>query len=194
MKTSRILTFCLAALAIFAAASCQVEPTMELDGSNSFEAGASGGSQSVKVTTNFDWSANASDPWIHVSPSSGSKGTANLTITADANDTGKDRSGSVTVTCGTITKTIRVTQAANLNQKLVFKHGNSTMTVPSISGSGVKGVVQWGDGAEENYSSSLSHTYSSSGSHTVTIALAGAGSFEFASLEGVTEIDVSGFR
>ena len=55
------------------------------------------------------------------------------------------------------------------------------------------GIVKWGDGSEETYSSSLKHTYSSAGNHTVEINAAGAYGFKLASVAGVSEIDFAEF-
>ncbi len=202
MKQIRFYTLFLTAL-LSVLVSCdpvepEPEPVPEPDpslqvGSSSIDLGAEGGSQSVTLTANYDWSAKTTDSWLQVSPVSGQKGSASLTISADANNTGKARKGTVTVVCRSVNRTISVSQPANLAQSLVITHENTLFSIPVISGSGVTGKVSWGDGAEETYTTSLSHTYSSSGSHTVTIKLNGGTAFDLASIAGVKEIDVTEF-
>ena len=193
MKAIKYIIICLAALLTPVLISCAPEePTIDFSDSTTFAAPADGGSQSVSFITNYNWEASASDPWIQVSPASGKKGNASVTIKVIANDTGKARKGGVTITSQSLTKSITVNQAANLNQTLVIKHSNSTFAVPAITGS-VTGKVSWGDGSEENYSSNLKHSYSSGSSHTVTVKLNGGTGFDLSSLAGVTEIDVTEF-
>lgn len=189
MKTIRLITWSLTTLLLVLLVACQPEePSLELAGSTSFNLEPEGGSCDVGLTTNYAWEAQASDPWIHVSPASGEKGSVTITIRADANDSGKVRSGAVTVTCQSIRQTIKISQKANLAQSLVVRHDNSTFSIPVLTGSGIQGKVNWGDGAEENYASSLQHTYSSVGSHTVTLQFNGATGFELKSIAGVSEI------
>lgn len=154
---------------------------------------AEGGSKTVTLSANHDWSAKASDTWIKVEPASGSGGSISLKISAEANDTGKAREGSVTVSCNSLNVSYKVSQQPNLSQQLVIKHENPSFTVPNILGSGLLGKVLWGDGTEEAYSSSLKHTYSSSGSHTLTIKFVGGTGFELGAITGITEIDVTEF-
>ena len=189
MKTIRQITWSLTALLLVLLVACQPEePSLEVMGSTSFDLESEGGSCSVSLTTNYAWDAQASDPWIHVSPTSGEKGSATLTILADANDTGKARSGAVTVNCQTLRQTIKISQKANLAQSLLIRHDNSSFSIPVLTGSGIQGKVNWGDGAEESYASSLQHTYSSAGSHLVTLQFNGATGFELKSIAGVSEI------
>jgi len=196
---TQFLAILLAAFLLTACPNPEPEPTPQPENpslqvsASTLDVSAEGGSQTVNLTSNYEWTAKASDSWIQVSPASGGKGSASLTIKADANNTGKARKGSVLLTCHSVSKvTITVNQAANLSQSLVIKHDNPSFAIPVISGSGVTGKVNWGDGAEENYSSSLNHTYSSSGSHTVTIKLNGGTSFDL-KLTGVSEVDVTEF-
>ncbi|MBR6858756.1 MAG: alpha-amylase [Bacteroidales bacterium] len=61
----------------------------------------------VSITTEKDWTATPSNPWIHLEKTSGT-GRGTLAVTVDAN-TGEDRSGSITVK-GSKTETVSVTQ------------------------------------------------------------------------------------
>lgn len=163
------------------------------DGATTVEIPADGGSKTVSVSANHEWTAKASDSWINIEPTSGSGGSINLKISAEANTTGKAREGTVTVTCNSANLSYKVTQQPAMTQQLVIKHEGSTFRIPTITGNNLLGKVLWGDGAEETYSSSLTHDYSSSGSHTITVKLSGATSFEIASITGITEIDVTEF-
>ena len=194
MKKLYILaTVCLALFSTSVLVSCNPEEPSIISDATSFESPSNGGSQSVSMTTNYEWTAKTSDPWLTVSPASGAKGTASFTIRAEANNSGAVRKGGVTVTCSTLNKSITVTQKPNMNQALIIKHTNSSFRVPSIKGNGFSGIVNWGDGAEENYSSSLSHTYSSSGSHILTIKSVGGTAFDLESIAGISEIDMGDF-
>ena len=83
MKQIRRLITGLAVLLAPVLISCEQEdPSIDFD-TTTIEMKADGGSQSVSLTTNYDWSATASDSWLQVSPASGKKGTAVLTIRAD---------------------------------------------------------------------------------------------------------------
>ncbi|MBR5018809.1 MAG: BACON domain-containing protein [Bacteroidales bacterium] len=189
MRTIRILALCLAAFLLPFLTACEREdPSITFD-NTSLEMLAAGGSQSVSLTTNYDWTATASDPWIQVSPSSGSKGTTTLNIRVDASDKSTARKGAVNVTCRELVRGITINQLPSLSQTLVIKHTNPTFRVPSFTGSSLSGMVKWGDGLEEKYSSTLTHTYTSAGSHTVEINASGAYSFKLESIAGVTEID-----
>lgn len=77
---------------------------------SSLNFGSGSGSQNVSVTSNVSWTASDDQSWLSVSPGSGSNnGTLNVSVTANS---GSQRSGTVTVTGGGITRTVTVTQAA----------------------------------------------------------------------------------
>lgn len=67
----------------------------------------------VTLGSTGNWTASKSDSWISVSPTSGSSGQGQtLTISASRN-TGAARTGTVTVTCGNISRVITVNQATD---------------------------------------------------------------------------------
>ena len=72
-----------------------------------------GGSAKVDITTTHEWGAQASDSWIKVSPNASTSLKTTITISADANVTGAERSGSVFISAGSARQTISVTQAAS---------------------------------------------------------------------------------
>ena len=74
---------------------------------------ADGGTEEVSIMTNTSWSVSADQPWLHFSPSAGS-GSADyqlIKITADKNEAEAARQATVTVSAGSLTKLINVSQA-----------------------------------------------------------------------------------
>ena len=75
---------------------------------------AAGGSATVSFTATDSWTASVintrADNWISVSPTSGNKGNATITISALANDTPDERGATIQIKCGTATKSITLTQ------------------------------------------------------------------------------------
>ena len=73
-----------------------------------------GGTSKVTITSSAAWTAefvnDRAEDWCSIDSTSGSAGTSTLTITATANDTPDDRSASVVVKSGTLSKTINVSQ------------------------------------------------------------------------------------
>lgn len=72
---------------------------------------SSGGSTTVTVQAQDDWSASTYDNWITISPASGNSGTSAVTISAsDYTSTTANRSGSVVFECSGDSVTFTVTQ------------------------------------------------------------------------------------
>lgn len=189
MKPIRILMICLTVLLTPVLLSCdREEPSVDFSVA-SLTLKAAGGSETVSLTTNYPWTATASDPWIQVSPTSGKKGTTSLSIRVDANDKSTTRKGSVTINCHDLTRAVTITQQPDLPQQLIIKHGNASFAAPVFTGSSVTGTVKWGDGAEDTWRKGLTHTYSSAGTYMVETFTAGAISFKVESLSNVAEID-----
>lgn len=70
-----------------------------------------GGTSEVTLGATGNWTASPSASWISVSPASGGAGQGQtLTIGGQRNQGAGARSGSVTVTCGSVTRTITVNQ------------------------------------------------------------------------------------
>ena len=172
--------------------SCQQEdPELSLStGQASLK--AEGGSVSVTVSSNMNWTA-AGDPWITVNPTSGNKGTSTVNLTVGANTGSSIRKGGVTFTCSGLTRTVTITQAQPLNQRLSVTHSLSTFVVPTLNGDGLSAVVDFGEGEKQNYAAGLKWNYQSSGTHQVVIESAGSTSFSMGSIAGITAIDLSGF-
>ena len=73
-----------------------------------------GGSENISFESNKNWAAKSSDSWCIVSPTNGDASIKNTTITLSANDTYDDRSCTVTIMAGNISKTITVNQGQGL--------------------------------------------------------------------------------
>ncbi|MEL7020327.1 MAG: BACON domain-containing carbohydrate-binding protein, partial [Bacteroidota bacterium] len=69
-----------------------------------------GGTQSVAVSSNIEWTVTTSEDWLSVEVSEG-MGNAEFAVTATPNMAAGTREGTVTVTGGGITATVQVTQA-----------------------------------------------------------------------------------
>lgn len=89
-----------------------------------------GGSKSFTFTSEASWSVTTSSSWITVNPSSGSAGSATLTITVPVINSASTRSGNVYVKIGTTTMlTIPVQQGGNYITPAV-----STVNISGASG------------------------------------------------------------
>ena len=177
---------------VLALASCQKEdPEMTLS-TVQITMLAEGGSASVSVTTNYKWTATA-DPWITISPSSGDKGSTTVTVSIAANTGSSIRKGAINFVCQDLTRSVSVSQAQPLNQRLTITHNLSSFVVPTINGNGMTGRVDFGEGEKQNYAAGLKWNYSAAGTHKVVIESAGGTSFAMESVAGVSAIDMSGF-
>lgn len=97
----------------FAFAACEKvtetyeDPATQLEVTTSYVIfSADGGSKTVLVTSNTDWTCAASDSWYSVA-----QGEGELVISADANTTGANRYSTLTVSAGELSETISVAQA-----------------------------------------------------------------------------------
>ena len=82
--------------------------------SNSIQIGYAGGDAQISFITNRDWSVSSNQPWITLSPSSGSgsENSQRVTVTAEANPGDAERSAELTVRAGELSHTVSVTQPA----------------------------------------------------------------------------------
>lgn len=96
-----ILALCLPPLLT----GCKQQPFLELDRAT-IDAEAAGGTERIGVNANYPWTATASATWIKVRSDDDS-----FTLTLSANTSPDGRTGTVTVTCEDIVKTVTVGQA-----------------------------------------------------------------------------------
>ncbi|HTN69394.1 MAG TPA: BACON domain-containing carbohydrate-binding protein, partial [Dysgonamonadaceae bacterium] len=73
-----------------------------------------GGSQTISFESNMNWTAKSSENWCTVSSDRGGASTKSFTVTIAANDIFDDRSCTVTIMVGGLSKTITINQSANL--------------------------------------------------------------------------------
>lgn len=90
-------------------AACNPEPSISLS-SKSHTASSDEGTATVSVTTTYGWTASTSSSWIKVSPSSGQKGTTQVTLFISANGTFDQREGKVTFSSEGLTSEFTVIQ------------------------------------------------------------------------------------
>ena len=97
-------------------ASCQKAQELAITGPTSIELSSDGSSSVISFISNRDWTASWSEPWIKVSPSSGSASDKPVTIAVrcDANTTYDDRTAMVTIKSYDLSQTVSVNQPANL--------------------------------------------------------------------------------
>lgn len=78
----------------------------------SLEFAKGGESKNVTITSNTDWTAAASESWVTLGATSG-KGNGTLAVTAAANEKAA-RTATVTITAGSLTKTIAISQESGI--------------------------------------------------------------------------------
>ncbi|MFB0973463.1 MAG: BACON domain-containing protein, partial [Bacteroidales bacterium] len=156
------------------AASLSVAPS-------SINAGATGTTTSVTVTSNYAWTASSDNGWCAISPSSGS-GNGSFTVTVSANASTDSRTATVTVKAGTgdntATKTITVTQVGkepdvfNLSQtdfSVGYEEGTISVTVTTNLTYKVESTVSWiTESASTKSTVSKTHTFTISANSGVS--------------------------
>lgn len=70
-------------------------------------------STSLTVTSNTDWTISGAPDWLTVAPSTGSKGETSVTLRAKENKTAADREATLTLSYGTNTSEIKVSQMSD---------------------------------------------------------------------------------
>lgn len=105
----------LAMVAAVAVACDPASPEAKLDLSETtLSLEAVSGEGSFTITSNEAWTAVADAAWLEVSPASwdASESAVTVTVTAQDNETGDMRDAVITITAGTLVKTVNVAQAA----------------------------------------------------------------------------------
>lgn len=120
MKLKHLLIGLFAAAAAVACKPDEVVETPKLDVDKSaVSLAATAGEASFSVTSNQDWTASADADWVSVDPATGkaSDKAVKVAVTAEDNETTDARSATVTVKAGSLTKTVKVTQAAGQGEE-----------------------------------------------------------------------------
>ncbi len=116
----------------------------------------------IDVKSNIAWSASSSETWCTLSSSSGNSGTTQLSVTTTENTTNIARNATITITAGSLSKQLKVTQnvsvaadksgmesdALVLAKKinLGWNLGNTLeSTNATAAGSFVSGETDWGN-------------------------------------------------
>lgn len=86
-------------------------PSLAVD-TESLDFAKGGETKNVAITSNTDWTAVASETWVSLGTASG-KGNASLAVTAAANEAAA-RTATVTITAGSIVKTVAVNQESGI--------------------------------------------------------------------------------
>ena len=105
----------LAMVAVVAVACDPASPEAKLELSETtLSLDAVSGGATFTVTSNVAWTAVADAEWLNLSLASGdaSEAAATVTVTAGDNETGEMRDAVITITAGTLVKTVNVAQAA----------------------------------------------------------------------------------
>ena len=90
-------------------------------------------SQTVSITSNYNWAISENSHWIATSKTSGS-GNSTFTISCLTNSGSSSRTGTVTVTSGNVTKTITITQECpELDYKVSGITNPSSVSVDAAS-------------------------------------------------------------
>ena len=112
MKLSHIIPVCLALGFLFSGCGKHEPDSLNLL-STAVSLPSEGGFEDVSIMTNVPWSAASDQDWLRLAPSSGNASDSYQPITLSAleNTSETARQAVVTVTAGTLSKTINVTQA-----------------------------------------------------------------------------------
>jgi hypothetical protein len=143
------VALCMLAVAVAFSACKKDDPEPQVDEvtltvSADISAEAAAGTYPVTVTCNTAWTAavNTDATWCTVNPSSGKgDGTITVTVTDNADDT---RSAILTVSAGTLSKTVTVTQLGT--KPSVIATGNGTDNMPNSAGTATISItanVKW---------------------------------------------------
>ena len=94
--------------------ACTKPATIAIGGETEISVYYDGGSNTISVTSDQDWTATSSDAWVKVSPESGaaSDQPVTVTITSEPNPGQEERTATVTIAAGGTSKTVTVTQEA----------------------------------------------------------------------------------
>lgn len=165
-----------------------------------------GGKIELEFTALEDWTAEADSKWCIVTPRSGTPSDVKVNILIDKNKTSEDRVAKVTFRSASSELVINIVQhnegyvasdTTGVASSFVFMltHQMKDFKMPAFGGN-FNGQLFWGDGDEEDYTSSVTgHTYSNTDQKTVVMLLNGnKDDFEvsFDSLKGILKIDLSG--
>jgi hypothetical protein len=133
-----------------------------------------GGNQSINVVSNTNWNVTSNKSWLSVSPSSGANN-GSFHINCNSNSAITQRSGIITVSAGSATAQIQITQEATAERPMLSVEP-SFQPVPASEGStsfdianSGTGTLNWQANVDASASSWLSINNTSSGVNSGTI-------------------------
>lgn len=215
--------FAIFALAVISLSGCDMLQQIVSDGialvnekDSELEFDWEGDRAKVMVAAKEDWTAESDSKWCIVTPAKGTCEDTEVKILVDKNRTSEDRTAVVSLNAGSTTLEISVVQfgkpdsdeedeegeendgnsGSQTNETFLFMvtHEAQNFRMPVIEGD-FKGLIFWGDGKEEAYSSSVtSHSYLKADERVVIMQLTGElQDFEvkFSSLKDIVKIDLS---
>ncbi len=141
-------------VAVICLAACQKAPFLTMDGPRSYTFTDQGGSQSFSFSCNRDWTVSSSEPWLKISPLSGSAsdGDITVTITCGANSSYDPRTCSVVIMSEGLSETISVSQDMNLGliiSPTSYELSNAAQTISVEVQSNIEYAVLIGDDAKD---------------------------------------------
>lgn len=146
MKLEKLFLSILAAAALFAGCKETGEdselPSLTVNPTE-ITVDKSGGNQAITVKSNRDWTVKADADWLAVNPTYGSASKKDATVTVTAlQNTGYDRTGTVTVSTEFDYKTITVTQPGDKGEDTVDKPAGSGTQADPYNAAGVIAYIK----------------------------------------------------
>lgn len=132
-----------------------------------YNAGTQGNTYEISVTANANWSITSKPAWVSFSAMSGS-GSTSVTMSVSDND-GDTRNGTVTFTCGNITRTLTLQQFLDGGTVYTFTITPYTLSFPSSGGSTTVSITSNGSWELEASDWMTLSQVSGSGNATVTV-------------------------
>lgn len=169
--------------------ACITLPQLKID-PNSVSFGEEGGTERITVTSNLNWTASASAPWINIQYTEGG---STLTISATRNQEAADRRGTVTVSGGDLYCTVSVSQSsAPLQVVRLSISGVQSWDAPRLEGTGMSGNISVGS-TSVAYQDGLRFELDDSKTYAVRIDAHYANTITFSKVEGIEELDLTAF-
>ena len=142
--------------------------SLEINIDNKITVGPAGTSRTIDIKCNSTWSANSSDNWCKVSPSSGTdNGTISLTV--DEHTGNVPRTATLTISSGKVSKTISVEQSCTT----LSLEGKNNYSFTSAGGSEtiiVKSNTNWIATSNQEWCSISTNGNSGDGSFTMAVS------------------------
>ena len=108
---------------------CEKEDRIRVTSGSSITFPGEESSGTITINSNVPWKASATASWIELSPASGESGSASITVKAKANDSADERNASVTISGGTASASVKITQKPNDVHTMIFYTSTDGKTV-----------------------------------------------------------------